>query len=569
MSPADPEDGMASGGSPSTTLAKAPSGIAGLDEIMFGGFPRGRVALVCGGPGAGKSLLALNFLVSGATEFGEPGVFVSFEETELELNENTASLGWGLPGLSERGLLRVEHIRVDRAELTEAGEYDLEALFIRLGHAIGAVHAKRVVLDSVGTLFGALGNESLLRAELRRLFGWLKDVGVTAVVTAERGAGTLTRDGLEEYVSDCVILLDNAIHAKTFTRQLRIVKYRGSAHESDEYPFVIDADGFSVFPRTSLGPVHEASSDRLETGVPRLDEMLGGGYFRGSTLLASGEVGCGKTSLAAALVRAACERGERCLYLALEESPSQLVRNMRSIGIALEPFVRDGTLEFFARRASESGLEAHLAAIHKVIGTFEPATIVVDPVSAFAGDALEITSMLARLTDFLKLRGITAVLTMLDDARDSQAAGISSLVDTWLMLSNHELVGERNRGITVLKSRGTAHSNQLREFVMSRNGIEIVDAYAGEGRLLMGTARLEAQARERAAGLERDRTLQASRRRVQTRKAVVSAQIAELQADLAAAGGEIEEHEQREALLGEDERARGAARAGGRREDAG
>jgi circadian clock protein KaiC len=536
---------------------------------MFGGFPRGRVALVCGGPGAGKSLLALNFLVSGATEFGEPGVFVSFEETELELNENTASLGWGLPGLSERGRLRVEHIRVDSAELTEAGEYDLEALFIRLGHAIGAVHAKRVVLDSVGTLFGALGDESLLRAELRRLFGWLKDVGVTAVVTAERGAGTLTRDGLEEYVSDCVILLENAIHAKTFTRQLRIVKYRGSAHGSDEYPFVIDADGFSVFPRSSRGPAHEASTDRLETGVPRLDEMLGGGYFRGSTLLASGEVGCGKTSLAAALVRAACERGERCLYVALEESPSQLVRNIRSIGIALEPFVGDGTLAFLPRRASESGLEAHLTAIHKAIGTFEPATIVVDPLSAFAGDAPEVTSMLARLTDFLKLRGITAVLTMLDDARDSQAAGISSLVDTWLMLSNHELVGERNRGITVLKSRGTAHSNQLREFVMSRNGIEIVDAYAGEGRLLMGTARLEAQARERAAGLERDRTLQASRRRVQTRQAVVSAQIAELQADLAAAGGEIEEHEQREALLGEDERARGAARAGGRREDAG
>ena len=560
---------MPDDGSPSA-LAKAPTGIAGLDEITFGGFPRGRVALVCGGAGAGKSLLALNFLVSGATEFGEPGVFVSFEETELELNENTASLGWGLRGLVDRGLLTVEHIRVDPAQLTDAGEYDLEPLFIRLGHAIDAVGAKRVVLDSVETLFGVLrDDESLLRAELRRLFGWLKDVGVTAVVTAERGAVTLTRLGLEEYISDCVILLENAIHAKTFTRQLRIVKYRGSAHESDEYPFVIDADGFSVFPGTSLGPALEASSDRLDTGVPRLDEMLGGGYFRGSTVLASGEVGCGKTSLAAALVRAACERGERCLYLALEESPSQLVRNMRSIGIALEPFVDNGTLAFFARRASESGLEAHLTAIHKAIGTFKPATIVVDPLSAFAGDALEVASMLARLTDFLKLRGITAILTMVDDARKSQASGISSVVDTWLMLSNHELVGERNRGITVLKSRGTAHSNQLREFVMSRNGIEIVDAYAGEGRLLMGTARLEAQSRERAASLERERTLKASRRKIQTRQAVVNAQIAELEADLAAAGAEIEEHEQREALLGEDERARGAARAGGQHGDTG
>ena len=555
------------------TLAKAPTGIAGLDEITFGGLPRGRVSLVCGGPGAGKSLLALQFLVSGAAELGEPGVFVSFEETELELAENTASLGWELPGLTERGLLKVEHVRVDRAELTEAGEYDLEALFIRLDHAIAAVGAKRVALDSVEALFGALADESLLRAELRRLFGWLKDRGVTAVVTAERGAGELTRHGLEEYVSDCVILLDHRIRDEISTRRLRIVKYRGSAHGTNEYPFVIDRDGFSVFPLTAVALEHEAPSERVSSGVQRLDEMLGGGYFRAATVLASGAPGSGKTSLAAALVRAACERGERCLYLAMEESPSQVVRNMRSIGIDLEPFMRDGTLVFAARRASESELEALLAAIHKEVAAFEPRMVVIDPLSAFTGQPLEVKSILTRLIDFFKARGITMFLTTLSDAENSRSGGVSSLVETWLLLSNHELAGERNRAIVVLKSRGTAHSNQLREFVLSSDGIDIVDAYAGEGGLLMGSARLEAQTRERAAGQEREEAVEADRRRLQARRAAVGAQIAvleaELEADLAAAGADIGEQEQRQAQLEEDESARGSARTAGRRKDAG
>jgi circadian clock protein KaiC len=565
-------DGMSDDGLASATLAKAPTGIAGLDEITFGGLPRGRVSLVCGGPGAGKSLLALQFLVSGATEFGEPGVFVSFEETELELVENTASLGWELPGLTERGLLMVEHVHVDRAELAEAGEYDLEALFIRLDHVIGAVGAKRVALDSIEALFGALADESLLRAELRRLFDWLKDRGVTAVVTAERGAGELTRYGLEEYVSDCVIVLDHRTHGDASTRRLRIVKYRGSAHGTDEYPFMIDADGFSVFPLTSLSLEHEASSERVGSGVQRLDEMLGGGYFRGAIVLVSGEPGSGKTSLGAALVRATCERGERCLYLTMEESPSQVVRNMRSIGIDLEPLMHKGPLTFVARRASESGLEAHLAAIHKEVAAFEPTTVVIDPLNAFVGQPLEVKSTLARLLDFLKARGITVFLTTLSDAKDPTAGGVASLSETWLLLSNHELAGERNRAIVVLKSRGTAHSNQLREFVLGSDGIEIVDAYAGEGGLLLGGARMEAQTRERAAGEKREQVLEASRRELQARQAAVAAQIAaleaELEADLAAAGVDIDEQEQRQAQLGEDERARGSARTGARRADA-
>jgi circadian clock protein KaiC len=467
----------------------------------------------------------------------------------------------------------VEHVRVDRAELTEAGEYDLEALFIRLGHAIDAVGAKRVVLDAIDALFGMLADESLLRSELRRLFRWLKERGVTAVVTAERGAGALTRHGLEGYISDCVILLDHRVREELSTRRLRIVKYRGSAHGIDEYPFTVDAHGFSVFPLTSLELEHEASNDRVPSGVGRLDEMLGGGYFRGSITLASGGPGSGKTSLAAAFVIAACERGERCLFLAMEESSSQFTRNMRSIGIDLDPFVRDGTLRFVARRASGSGLETHLAAINQAVGAFEPAIVVVDPVSAFAGQQLEVKSMLARLTDFLKVRGITVFLAMLSGAEENEAGGISSLVDTWLLLSNHELLGERNRGIAVQKSRGTAHSNQLREFVLGSDGIEIVDAYAGEGSLLMGSARLEAQTRVQALRLAREQLLKATQSSAEARQAVTRARIAELKAELeadqAAAGVEIGEQQQREAQLAADERARGAARAGERAEDAG
>lgn len=562
---------MADDGFAPPALAKAPTGIAGLDEITAGGLPRGRVSLFCGGPGAGKSLLAMQFLMAGATEFGEPGVFVSFEETERELTENTASLGWGLPGLTKRNLLMVERVSVDRAGLAAAGKYDLEALFIRLDHAITAVGAKRVALDSVEAL-ETLGDEWLLRSELRRLFGWLRDRGVTAVVTAERGAGALTRHGLEEYASDCVILLDQRVRDEASTRRLRIVKYRGSTHGTDEYPFVIDADGFSVFPLTSLAPEYEASTERMVTGVQRLDEMLGGGYFRGATVLISGEPGSGKTSLAAAVVRAACERGERCLYLALEEAPSQVVRNMRSIGIDLEKFMLDGTLSFVARRASEFGLEAHLTAIHKEVAAFEPTTVVIDPLSAFTGQALEVRSILARLIDYLKARSVTMFMTTLSDAEHSGAGGVSSLADTWLNLSNHELAGERNRVIVVLKSRGTPHSNQLREFVLSDDGIKIVDAYAGEGGLLMGTARLEAQTRARAADQERGEALEADRRRVQARRTAVEAQIAaleaELETDLAAAGANIDERERRQAQLEEDESARGSARAGGRRKDA-
>ena len=515
-------------------LRKCPVGVSGLDEVTGGGLPHGRVSLVCGGAGAGKTLLALEFLVKGITEHGEAGFLMSFEETAAELAENTRSLGWDLPGLVERGQLAIDYIRVDRSQLTVAGEYDLEALLIRLGHGIEAVGAQRVVLDSIETLFGAFGDDALLRHELHRLFGWLKARGVTTIVTAESVAGQLTRQGLEEFVSDCVILLDHRIRDEGSTRRMRIVKYRGSDHGSDEYPFTIDADGFSVFPLSSRSRSFEASSERVSTGVERLDAMVGGGYFRGSTVLVSGAPGAGKTTLGAAFAVAACRRGERCVYFTMEESPQQLIRNMGSVAMDLGSLVRDGTLTIVPRRTKQSGLESHLVAIHKQVLAAEPTTVVLDPLSAFVGQPFEITAMLSRIIDFLRVLGITVLLTELVHEQDLGTMGISSLADSWIALTNRERGGERNRGITVIKSRGTEQSNQVREFVLSSAGIDIVDAYAGEDELQMGSRRTEAEARERAARLQRQEALATLQRRSQARTAALKAQIAALEAEIVA-----------------------------------
>jgi circadian clock protein KaiC len=552
-------------GAAAVNVAKAPTGITGLDEVLGGGLPVGRVTLVCGGPGAGKTLLATQFLVSGARELNEPGLFVSFEELPAELVTNSASLGWDLPELVADGRLALEEVRVQRAELAEGGSYDLEALFVRLGHAIDAVGARRVVLDTIETLFGAIPNEALLRGELRRLFSWLKERGVTTVVTAERGDRTLTRYGLEEYVSDCVILLDHRVRDEASTRRLRIVKYRGSAHGSDEYPFMIDVDGLSVFPLTSVALAHEASGERVETGVRRLDEMLGGGYYRASTALVAGGPGAGKTTLAGAFARACCERGERCLYIAMEESPSQVLRNMRSVGLDLEPLVNDGLLRFFTLRATQSGLDTHLAAIHRAVTAFAPAAVVLDPISAFGGQALEVEAAVTRLIDFFKGQGLTALLTVLSEPNEP-GLRISSLIDTWLSVTNIELLGEHNRAISVLKSRGMAHSNQVREFVLRDDGIDIVDAFAGQEGVLLGTARLVAEARVRTTALEQQRGLEARGRRLEHRQAALRAQIAALEAELAAdtAAEEVEdeEAESREAILLETARGRALSRGG-------
>src|SRR5687767_1001203 len=475
---------------PALALPKSPTGIEGLDEISAGGLPKGRPTLVCGGPGCGKTLLATEFLVRGATQFGEPGAFITFEETGEELAQNVRSLGFDLDALVADKKLAIDYVRVERSEIEETGEYDLEGLFLRLGFAIDSVGAKRIVLDTIESLFSGFSNEGLLRSELRRLFRWLKDRGVTAVITGERGERTYTRQGLEEYVSDCVILLDHRVIEQVSTRRLRIVKYRGSVHGTNEYPFLIDEAGFSVLPLSGLKLDHAVSNERVSSGIAGLDEMLDGkGYYRGSSILVSGTAGTGKTSLAAHFAEETARRGERCLYLAFEESPQQLMRNMQSIGVDLEPYVKKGTLRLHSSRPTLHGLEMHLVQVHKMVSEFKPAAVVIDPVSNFISNstAIETQAMLLRLVDFLKEKQITALFTHLTSggsATEATDVGISSLVDTWLLLRNIEVGSARTRGLYVLKSRGMPHSHQIREFILTPSGIELkpVAGMAGKGK---------------------------------------------------------------------------------------
>jgi circadian clock protein KaiC len=492
-------------------LPKVRSGINGLDEITGGGLPRGRPTLVCGGAGCGKTLFAMEFLVRGATLYGEPGVFMAFEETGDELAANVASLGFDIGKLQRQKKLAIDHVRVERSEIEETGEYDLEGLFVRLQHAIDSVRAKRVVLDTIESLFSGLPSHLVLRAELRRLFRWLKDRGMTVIITGEKGEGALTRHGLEEYVSDCVIFLDHRVTEQNATRRLRVVKYRGSIHGTNEYPFLIDEDGISILPVTSLGLDHKVSSQRVSSGIPRLDEMLGGkGYFRGSTILVSGTAGTGKTSVAAMLARAACGRGEKCLLFAYEESTNQIVRNMHSIGISLERYIADGRLRVMPSRPTAHGLEMHLVAMHKAVLGFKPTLVIIDPITNLitVGTSPETRSMMTRLIDFLKVGGITTFFTSLtssDNELESSEVGISSLIDTWLLLQVIRVGCERNRTLTIIKSRGMAHSNQSAEYLLSGRGLEILDTYLGTAEVLTGSARVAKETEDRtaaAAGLD-------------------------------------------------------------------
>ena len=537
-------------------LAKAPTGIQGLDEITGGGLPRGRPTLVCGSAGCGKTLLAMEFLVRGANEFGEPGVFMAFEETARDLAQNVRSLGFDLNELIERKKVVVDFVRIERHEIEEAGDYDLEGLFVRLGHAIDTIGAKRVVLDTIETLFGGLSNTAVLRSELRRLFGWLKDKGVTALITAERGEGVLTRHGLEEYVSDCVILLDHRVIDQVSTRRVRIVKYRGTTHGTNEYPFLIDEDGISVLPITSMALQHEASNERISTGIPRLDAMLAGkGYYRGTTVLISGNAGTGKTSMAAQFALAACERGEKCLYFAFEESPAQIVRNMRSIGLDLAPWVQKGLLCFHAIRSTLHGLETHLAAFHKITQEFKPQVVIFDPIDSVvqAGTLKDATAMLNRLIDFLKMQEITALLTNLTSSGtilENTGVDISSIVDTWMSVRDIELGGERNRVLYVLKSRGMAHSNQVREFLLTDRGIELQDVYLGPEGVLTGSARQSQAAREKATALLVQQEIEGRRREMEQKREALEARIVALRKDFEA------EEEEAKRVIGQ-EKARG------------
>lgn len=530
---------------PGLLLPKCPTGIQGLDEITGGGLPQGRPTLVCGGAGCGKTLLAAEFLVRGATQFGEPGVFMAFEETEKELEANVASLGFDLTGLVRRKKILIDYVHIEPGEIQESGEYDLEGLFVRLNHAIDAIGAKRVVLDTLEALFAGLRNESILRAELRRLFRWLKDKGVTAVITAERGRESLTRHGLEEYVSDCVIVLDHRVNDQIATRHLRVVKYRGALHGTNEFPFLIGDDGLSVLPITSLGLNHKVSTERIATGIPRLDAMLGGrGFFRGSSILLTGTAGTGKTIISCNFAQAAAKRGERTLYFSFEESPNQIIRNMHSIGLRLEPLVKRGLLRFHSARPSLYGLEMHLATMFKEIAAFQPHVVIVDPITSLMdlGTHSEGKGMVTRLIDYLKAGQVTTLFTSLTQgghALQQSEAGMSSLMDSWLLLQDYEGNGERNRVLYVLKARGMAHSNQVREFLISDHGIDVVDAYIGPSGVLTGSARAAQEALEKAAVLAGQQEAARLKREVERKRGAIERQISGLRSDYESESAEL------------------------------
>ena len=519
-------------------LPKAPTGIEGLDEITEGGLPLGRPTLVCGSAGCGKTLLGIEFLVRGIIDYDEPGVLMTFEETADELAANVTSLGFDLKAMQADKKLRVDHVHIDRSEIEETGEYDLEGLFIRLGYAIDSIGAKRVMLDTIEALFAGFPNEAVLRSEIRRLFRWLKDKGVTTIITAERGEGTLTRQGLEEYVSDCVILLDNRVIDQITTRRLRIVKYRGSTHGTNEYPYLITEDGFSVLPVTSLKLEHKVSDEIVSSGVPGLDEMFTRrGWYKGSSILVTGTAGTAKTTLAASFALEACRRGERCLYFAFEESPAQLIRNMRTVGLDLQPCVDAGQLIIEASRPTLNGLERHLVTLHKLIGEYRPQAVVIDPISNLVsvGSISEVRSMLTRLIDYLKINNITALFTALISARDGRMEvteeGVSSLVDTWISVRDLEGIGERNRGLSILKARGMSHSNQVREFLVTDQGIQLLDVVIGPLGIITGASRLTQRIQEQALLTTQQQETARKDRELERKRRVLEATIENLRTE--------------------------------------
>ena len=536
-------------------VEKSPTGISGLDEVTYGGLPKDRPTLLCGFAGCGKTIFGMTFLYNGAVDYDEPGVFIAFEERPEDLIKNVGSLNYDVQKLIAEKKLAVDHVHIDPNEIAESGDYDLEGLFIRLGLAIDHVRAKRVVIDTIEALFGGLKNQLVLRSELRRLFEWLKEKGVTAIITGERGEGRLTRYGLEEYVADCVILLDNRVHDQLSTRRLRIVKYRGSAHGTNEYPFIIDEQGITVMPVTSSGLAHDASIQRVSTGILDLDAMLEGkGYFEGSSILVSGMAGSGKSTVAAHFVDSMCTSGKRCIYFAMEESQQQIIRNMRSVGLDLQKWADKGLLKFSARRPNLFGLETHLAAMHRDVSDFDPAAVVIDPMSALmnAGVSNDVHSMFLRLVDFLKARNVTALFTNLGIGTAETTTTemqISSLMDTWLLLSNRESNGEHNRQLYLLKSRGMAHSNQVREFILSAEGIKLRDAYIGPEGVVTGSARLGQEAKDKAAALIRAQDMERRSRELERKRREITAQIEALRAQLAS-------NEDEEAFLNRDRVAR-------------
>lgn len=549
-------------------LAKEPTGIPGLDILLEGGLPAGRLTLVCGGPGTGKTVLGMQILAQGALEADEPGVFLAFEEDRDELLANMTGFGWDLASMERSGKLVVDSAGLSLAELREAGAFDLSGLFVRLQAAMDQVGARRVVIDTIESLFTAIPDVAVVRAELVRLMRWLRDRGVTAFITAPRGNGALTRYGIEEYITDCVILLDQRVAEQGTTRWMRVVKYRGSGHVNDEVPFLIGSTGFSVLPLVSLPLDYQASDRRLSTGVPTLDDMLGGGYYEGSAVLVSGTAGSGKSSLAAHLLERTCRDGGRAAMFAFEESESVIVRNMRSIGIDLAPWLENDRLRIVSCRPGRYGLESHLVAIHKAVVDFKPSVLVLDPISGFEhlGTVERGKSMVTRVLDLVRREGVTTLMTNLvkgGGAKDQTDIGVSSIMDTWISVRDVESDGERNRAIYIIKARGMAHSNQVREFLLTPEGIQLRPVYTGPAGVLVGTARAVQEAAEESDARNRAREIERLERHLEGEQRKLEARVAALRAESEAAQDELSAQIDRaKAARSDVENASGRARQG-------
>ncbi len=521
-------------------LPKTLTGIEGLDVITMGGLPKARASLVCGGTGSGKTLLAMEFLLRGAMQYNEPGVFMSFEESANDLIANTASIGFDLQELITGKKVVVDFVYIEPEEIVEAGEYNLDALFIRLGAAIDSIGAKRVVLDTIESLFSSLPNPAILRTELRRLFRWIKEKGVTALITGEGGTNTLSLQGIEEYVSDCVINLSISIEDRVASRRLRIVKYRGSSHGSNEYPFVIDNEGISLIPITSSRLEHNVSKARVSSGIQRLDAMLGGeGFFQGSVIMISGTSGTGKTTFMSHFADAACRRSERVVYFSFEESPDQIIRNMSSVGLNLDQWVKKGLLFMESRRPTQCGLDMHLVLALKVIAEHTPKVIIMDPVTSFddIANTSDVKRVLMMFVDYMKSLGITTMFGSLTPSglpAEVSAVNISSFIDSWILLRDLENNGERNRGIYILKSRGMSHSNQVREFLISDKGVDICDVYLGPGGVETGGARLNMLAQEKALGIRLQEEIELRQFDLENKRNILDSRIAAMRAEFAA-----------------------------------
>ena len=462
-----------------TKLPKSLTGIQGLDDITYGGIPQNRPTLLVGSIGTGKTIFAMEYIINGITMFNEPGVFMTFEEQTDELQINVTSMGYNLSKLIADNKIYLEHLHIDHREIQATGKYDIEGLFIRIEMAIEKVKAKRIVLDALDTLFIGLDSQ-ILRSEIKRLFFWLKEKKVTAIITSEVGDIFLTRLGFEEVVADCVIELNNRLNNQISTRRLRIVKYRGSYHSTNEYPFMIDHKGITIFPIISEAPQIIVSNERISSGIKQIDEMLDGrGFYVGSSILVSGSAGTGKSSIAASFIKDVCEKKGTALYCAFEEAPNQIKRNMASIGIFLEPYEKSGNLHFYYSRPTLQTLELHFIAIKKLIKQINPSVVILDPITNLMIENInsDIRTMLTRFVDYLKMEQITVLLTATLTVSSLELIqsneGISSMVDTCIMIQEKNIIDSRRRTLYIMKSRGICNSKKEVEFIITSEGISI------------------------------------------------------------------------------------------------